>query len=68
MQWAAGMLADPEMAGFMKTIYGMPDDVRGPMLDFAANLLLVLYRIPDPERRREVMKRMINFEHLGGEG
>ena len=64
IQWASAMLADPEMAAFMKTIYGMPDDLRKPMLDFAADLLLVLYRIPDPERRQQVMRRLINIEHL----
>jgi transcriptional regulator with XRE-family HTH domain len=61
------ILDDPEMVEFIKTIHAMPDDLVGPMLDFAADLLLVLYQIPDPERRKKVMKRLINIESLDGE-
>jgi transcriptional regulator with XRE-family HTH domain len=64
---ASEILDDPEMVEFIKTIHSMPDDLRGPMLDFAADLLLVLYRIPDPEKRKQAMKRLVHIEKLGGE-
>ena len=65
-RWAAEMLADPEMAEFMKRIYSMPDEQRVLMLDFAAKMLAVLYRVPDPEERRKWMERLIDLKGAGG--
>jgi hypothetical protein len=63
IKWATELLADPQMAEFMKTINAMSVELRDPMLDFATHLILFLYRIPDPAKRRKIMQRLLNFEH-----
>ena len=63
LKWAAEMLADPQIAAFMKTVYAMDVGLREPMLAIVSDMLATVYGIPDPEKRKKLMQRWIDLNH-----
>lgn len=63
LKWAADLLADPQIAGVMHQVQEIPDELRNQAFDFISAMLVILYRIPDPEKRVKIIQRLLDFEH-----
>lgn len=62
IKWALELLDDPEIVEFMKKVYSLPEELRSPFLNSLSTLLVAVYRVEDPEKRRKIMLRLLDFE------